>query len=320
MMQRRRLVLLASAAAAFSPLPAWSDTWPGKPIRMIVPFAPGGATDVVARLVSERLSVALGQPVVLDNRAGANGIIGTDAVAKAAPDGYTLLMTTGGAQTVSPSLYPMPYDSIRDLTPISMVATLGTMIVVHPSVPAKTLQEFIALAKAQPGKLNYAAGSSLLHLVSETFKLATGTDIVAIPYKGTGPQLAAVLAGETSMTIDPFTAVQHVKSGRLRALAVLSRKRSSLLPDVPTLQEAGVSGVDLDAWAGMLAPAGTPAPVVNRLHAEIAKIVALPDFRERLATLNYEPAGTTPEQFAQLIATDTAKWAKAVKATNFKVQ
>src|SRR5690606_347179 len=138
---------------------------------------------------------------------------------------------------------------------------------------------------------------SLLHLVSETFKLATGTDIVAIPYKGTGPQLAAVLAGETSMTIDPFTAVQHVKSGRLRALAVLSRKRSSLLPDVPTLQEAGVSGVDLDAWAGMLAPAGTPAPVVNRLHAEIAKIVALPDFRERLATLNYEPAGTTPEQF-----------------------
>ena len=150
MMQRRRLVLLAgaSAAAALSPLPAWSDTWPSKPIRMIVPFAPGGATDVVARLVSERLSVALGQPVVLDNRAGANGIIGTDAMAKAAPDGYTLLMTTSGAQTVSPSLYPLPYDSIKDLAPISMVATLGTMIVVHPSVPAKTLQEFIALAKA----------------------------------------------------------------------------------------------------------------------------------------------------------------------------
>ncbi|WP_238530122.1 tripartite tricarboxylate transporter substrate binding protein [Alicycliphilus denitrificans] len=270
--------------------------------------------------MSERLTVALAQPVVLDNRAGANGIIGTDAVAKAAPDGYTLLMTTGGAQTVSPSLYALPYDSIRDLAPISMVATLGTMLVVHPSVPARTLQEFVALAKAQPGKLNYAAGSSLLHLVGETFKLATGTDIVAIPYKGTGPQLSAVLAGEAAMTIDPFTAVQHVKSGRLRALAVLSRKRSSLLPDVPTLQEAGVSGVELDAWAGMLAPAGTPAPVLKRLHDEVAKIVALPEFRDRLAALNYEPAGSTPEQFSQLIATDTAKWAKAVKATNFKVQ
>lgn len=322
MMQRRRLVLLAgaTAAAALSPLPAWSDTWPAKPIRMIVPFAPGGATDVVARLVSERLAAALGQPVVIDNRAGANGIIGTDAVAKATPDGYTLLMTTGGAQTVSPSLYPLPYDSIKDLAPISMVATLGTMIVVHPSVPAKTLQEFIALAKANPGKYNYATGSSLINLVGETFKLVTGTDIVAIPYKGTGPQLSAVLAGEASMTIDPFTAVQHVKSGKLRALAVLSPKRSALLPDVPTLQEAGVSGVELDAWAGMLAPAGTPAPVIKRLHAEITKIVALPDFRERLAALNYEPAGTTPEQFAQLIVADTAKWAKAVKATNFKVQ
>lgn len=187
-------------------------------------------------------------------------------------------------------------------------------------MPAKTLQEFIALAKAQPGKVNYVTGSSLLHLVSETFKLATGTDIVAIPYRGTGPQLAAVLAGEAAMTIDPFTAVQHVKSVRLRALAVVSRKRSSLLPDVPTLQEAGVSGVELDAWAGMLAPAGTPAAVLKRLHTEIAKIVALPEFRKRLAALNHEPAGTTPEQFAQLIATDTAKWAKAVKATNFKVQ
>ncbi|UUX97350.1 tripartite tricarboxylate transporter substrate binding protein [Aquabacterium sp. J223] len=287
---------------------------------MIVPFAPGGATDVVARLVAERLSVALGQPVALDNRAGANGIIGTDAVAKSAPDGYTLLMTTGGAQTVSPSLYPLPYDSIKDLAPISMVATLGTMIVVHPSVPAKTLQEFIALAKANPGKYNYATGSSLINLVGETFKLATGTDIVAIPYKGTAPQLSAVLAGEAAMTIDPFTAVQHVKSGKLRALAVLSPKRSSLLPEVPTLQEAGVSGVELDAWAGMLAPAGTPAPVIRRLHAEITKIVATPDFRERLAALNYEPAGTTPEQFMQLIVADTAKWAKAVKATNFKVQ
>ncbi|WP_409450619.1 tripartite tricarboxylate transporter substrate binding protein [Aquabacterium sp. J223] len=321
-MHRRRLVLLAgaNAAAALSPLPAWSDTWPSKPIRMIVPFAPGGATDVVARLVAERLSVALGQPVALDNRAGANGIIGTDAVAKSAPDGYTLLMTTGGAQTVSPSLYPLPYDSIKDLAPISMVATLGTMIVVHPSVPAKTLQEFIALAKANPGKYNYATGSSLINLVGETFKLATGTDIVAIPYKGTAPQLSAVLAGEAAMTIDPFTAVQHVKSGKLRALAVLSPKRSSLLPEVPTLQEAGVSGVELDAWAGMLAPAGTPAPVIRRLHAEITKIVATPDFRERLAALNYEPAGTTPEQFMQLIVADTAKWAKAVKATNFKVQ
>jgi tripartite-type tricarboxylate transporter receptor subunit TctC len=307
-------------AGALAPLPALADTWPSKPIRLVVPFPPGGATDVVARLFSERLATALGQPVVLDNRAGANGMIGTDAVAKAAPDGYTLLMTTGGAQTVSPSLYKMPYDSIKDLAAISQVATLDAMLVVHPSVPAKNVQELIALAKAQPGKLNYAAGSALIHLIGEIFKLTTGTDIMMIPYKGTGPQLSAVLAGETTMTVDPFTAVQHVKTGKLRALAVLSRKRSSLLPDVPTMQEAGVSGVELDAWAGLMAPTGTPAAIIKRLHAEVTKIVAMPDVRERLATLNYEPVGSTPEQFSRLIAADTAKWAKAVKATNFKVE
>ncbi|HEV7913851.1 MAG TPA: tripartite tricarboxylate transporter substrate binding protein [Albitalea sp.] len=317
MIQRRHVLMLAGALA---PLPALADTWPSKPIRLVVPFPPGGATDVVARLFSERLATALGQPVVLDNRAGANGMIGTDAVAKAAPDGYTLLMTTGGAQTVSPSLYKMPYDSIKDLAAISQVATLDAMLVVHPSVPAKNVQELIALAKAQPGKLNYAAGSALIHLIGEIFKLTTGTDIMMIPYKGTGPQLSAVLAGETTMTVDPFTAVQHVKTGKLRALAVLSRKRSSLLPDVPTMQEAGVSGVELDAWAGLMAPTGTPAAIIKRLHAEVTKIVAMPDVRERLATLNYEPVGSTPEQFSRLIAADTAKWAKAVKATNFKVE
>lgn len=316
-MLKRRAALLAGASL-LGGAPAWADTWPSKPIRLVIPFAPAGPADVLARVVAQKLGPSLGQTVLPDNRAGANGIVSTDVVAKAAPDGYTLLMTVGSAQTRAPNLYKLPYDAQKDLVAISNFATLKTMIVVHPSVPAKTLQEFIALAKANPGKYDYAAGTSLVQLVGESFKRATGTHIVAIPYKGTGPQLAAVLAGEVAMTIDPFTAVQHVKAGRLRALAMLSDKRSPVLPEVPTLRESGVHGVELSSWIGLMAPAGTPRPIIDRLHAEMVKIVAMPDVKERLARLNYEPVGDTPEQFAAAIAAETARWAKIVKETGFK--
>lgn len=313
-----RRAALRAGASLLGVAPAWADTWPSKPIRLVIPFAPAGPADVLARVVAQKLGPSLGQVVLPDNRAGANGIVGTDVVAKAAPDGYTLLMTVGSAQTLGPNLYRLPYDAQKDLVAISNFATLKTMIVVHPSVPAKTLQEFIALAKANPGKYHYAAGTSLVQLVGESFKRATGTHIVAIPYKGTGPQLAAVLAGEVAMTIDPFTAVQHVKAGRLRALAMLSDKRSPVLPEVPTLLESGVHGVELSSWIGLMAPAGTPRPIIDRLHAEMVKIVAMPDVKERLAGLNYEPVGDTPEQFAAAIAAETARWAKIVKETGFK--
>lgn len=318
-MQRRPLILSALAGAVTA-LPVLADTWPSKPIRLVVPFAPGGATDVVARIISQKLADGLGQPVVIDNKAGANGIVGTDVVAKAAPDGYTLLLTVASAQTLTPALYKLPFDPLKDLAPISIVANLGGVMVVHPSVPAKTMQEFIALVRSRPGKYDFAAGTSLIQLIGENFKKATGAYIVPIPYKGTGPQLAAVLAGEVAMTIDPFTAVSHIKAGRLRALAVLLPKRSPLLPDVPTMIEVGVQGVELNSWAGLLAPTGTPKPVIARLHEEIRKIVAMPDVKERLASLNYEPVGNTPEQFAALMVTETAQWAKVVKETNFKIE
>jgi tripartite-type tricarboxylate transporter receptor subunit TctC len=318
-MQRRPLILSALAGAVTA-LPVLADTWPSKPIRLVVPFAPGGATDVVARIISQKLADGLGQPVVIDNKAGANGIVGTDVVAKAAPDGYTLLLTVASAQTLTPALYKLPFDPLKDLAPISIVANLGGVMVVHPSVPAKTMQEFIALVRSKPGKYDFAAGTSLIQLIGENFKKATGAYIVPIPYKGTGPQLAAVLAGEVAMTIDPFTAVSHIKAGRLRALAVLLPKRSPLLPDVPTMIEVGVQGVELNSWAGLLTPTGTPKPVIARLHEEIRKIVAMPDVKERLASLNYEPVGNTPEQFAALMVTETAQWAKVVKETNFKIE
>jgi tripartite-type tricarboxylate transporter receptor subunit TctC len=316
-MLKRREALLAGACM-LAAAPAAADTWPSKPIRLVIPFAPAGPSDVLARIVAQKLGPSLGQGVVPDNRPGANGILGTDVVAKSAPDGYTLLMTVGSAQTLAPNLYKLPYDAQKDLVAISNFATLKTMIVVHPSVPAKTLQEFIALAKANPGKYDFSAGTSLIQLVGESFKRATGTHIVAIPYKGTGPQLAAVLAGEVAMTIDPFTAVQHVKTGKLRALAVLSDKRSPVLPEVPTLLESGVRGVELSSWIGLMAPAGTPRPIIDRLHAEMVKIVATPDVKERLAGMNYEPVGDTPEQFAAAIAAETTRWAKIVKETGFK--
>jgi len=316
---RRCLVLLAYVCC-LTPLAAWGDAYPSKPIRLVIPFSSGGATDVVARIVAQKLTEVLKQSVVVDSRPGANGIIGTDIVAKAAPDGYTLLASVASAHTLNPSIYKLPYDPLKDFAAVSLVANLPIMVVAHPSLPAKTIQEFIALAKSKPGQINFSSGTSLIQLTGELFKSATGTNIVAIPYKGTGPQLTALLAGEVSLTFDPFTALSQVKAGKLRALAILAPKRSALLPDVPTLDDVGVRGVDVASWVGILAPAGTPNEIVNRLQGEIAKIVAMPDVKERFASISYEPVGSTPEQFANLIRVEVAKWAKVVKETNFKVE
>ena len=302
------------------PVSAWGDTYPSKPVRIVVPQPSGGPSDGRARLVTLKLAEALKQPVVVDNRPGANGIIGTDVVAKAVPNGYTLLMTPASSLTLVPHLYKLPYDSIKDLVPVSLVSNTGTLFMfVNSSVPAKTIQEFIALAKSKPGQINFGAGTSATHLAGEMFRLATGTDITAIPYKGTGPQLTALLAGEVSMAVDGFPALPNVKSGKLRALAALSPKRSPVLPDVPTMRESGVLGVEIGSWTGLLAPAGTPKEIINQLQVEIAKIVALPDVKERFANAGAESVGNTPEQFAAIIDAENATWAKVVKATNFKI-
>ncbi|WP_420995313.1 Bug family tripartite tricarboxylate transporter substrate binding protein [Cupriavidus sp. 30B13] len=315
----RRRWLLCAALSACLPATAWSDAYPSKPIRMVVPYAPGGATDVVARLVSQKLAQALKQPVVVENRPGANGIIGTDAVARAAPDGYTILLNTAGAQTLSPVLYKAGYEPLKSFAPISLISSIGFVMVVHPSVPARTVQEFVALARGKSRPLSLSAGSSMIELIGETFKATAGTlDVVSVSYRGTGPQLQAVVAGEVDMTIDPFNGMAMIRAGKLRPLAVLSSRRSPALPEVPTMQEAGIQGLNFNSWAGLLAPAGTPKEIVARLNQEVVRIVAEPDIKARLAAIDYEAVGSTPEQFAAVIADDAARWARLVRDTNYK--
>lgn len=316
--------LLAMAAAAWlgaASLPASAQApYPSRPVRVIVPISAGSGTDVVARLVSERLTKALGQPFLVENKTGADGAIGADFVAKAAPDGYVLGAIAASPIVMNPAIYKLPFDPVKDLAPITNMAALGLVLGIQPNIPAKNVAELVAYAKANPGKLNYAAGSTFFHLAGELFKTATDTNIVAIPYNGTAPQVTAMLSNDVHVIFDPFVGLQHFRSGRFRALAVTSASRSSLMPDLPTLQEAGLTGVVVDTWIGMFAPAGTPKPIINLLNAEVAKIIAMPEVRARLAALSYEPVQTTPEQFAAQIQADTARWAKTVKDSNFTVK
>jgi tripartite-type tricarboxylate transporter receptor subunit TctC len=312
-----RFIALSSALVV-APWASAAEPYPTKPLRIVVPFGPGGTTDVVARLVAAKLAESVKQTVNVDPRPGANGIIGTDTVAKAAPDGYTLLMTVASAQTLTTVLYKAPFDPVRDFTPISLVANPGGVFVVNAALPVRTMQEFAAEARSRPGRFSYGAGTSLLRLIGEQLKLELKADITMVPYKGTGPQLAAVVSGEVDAVVDPFVGMGHIKSGRIRPLAVLMPKRSPLLPDVPTLEETGIKGITLDSWVALLAPAGTPPEIVSLLSAEVARIVALPDVRERLAALNYEPIGSTPVQLAGTIEADIAKWRRIVRETNYK--
>jgi tripartite-type tricarboxylate transporter receptor subunit TctC len=310
--------LLSLAAAAAS-----AEAYPTKLIRMIVPFPAGGTTDILARSVGQKLSEALGQQVIIDNRPGAGGNIGSDMVAKAAPDGYTLLMGTVGTHAINSSLYAkMPFDHIKDFAPITLVAAVPNVLVVNPAVEAKSVQELIALAKAKPGQLSFASSGNgtSIHLSGELFKTMAGVDMLHVPYKGSAPALTDLIGGQVNLMFDNLpSSLAHIKAGKLRALAVTSSKRSAALPDVPTIAEAGLPGFEASSWFGVFAPAGTAKEIVTRLNMEIVKALNSPELKERLAAQGAEAVGNSPEQFAAHIKSETAKWAKVVKASGATV-
>ncbi len=317
-----RWIFIAAFGWSGAPAVQAAESYPIKPIRMVVPYPPGGNTDVFARLIAQRLTQSWGQQVVVDNRAGGNTLIGTEMVARAIPDGYTIMVTTL-TFTVSPSLYKkLPYDTIKDFTPITLAVSLPNVLVVNPSVPAKTLKELIQYAKANPGKLNYAstgAGTSP-HLSMELLKTMAGIDLVNIPYKGGAPAMADLIGGQISAQfIGLSVALTHIKSGKLRALGVTSAKRASVAPDIPTVAET-VPGYELDTWFGVFGPGGMPAALAQRLQKEIAKILHSPDLKEHLANLGAEPVGNTPEQFAAHVKSEVNKYARIVKTANIRVE
>ena len=291
--------------------------YPNKPIRLIVGYAPGGANDILARLVGQKMAEAFGQQVIVENRPSAGAIIGTDAVAKAAPDGYTLTMGASGPIVFNPSLYAkLPYDAVRDLAPVSMVGTFPLILVVQASGPIRSVKELAAYSKANPLKSNYSASAASFRLATELLKQKAGISAEHIPYKGSAPAVQAVAAGEVLMTlVDSGPAAGAIKGGLLRGLAVTSAKRMPLLPDIPTMAEQGVD-LQVTLWSGLLAPAGTPPAIIQKLQAEVARIVKLPDVRERMLQLGIEPEGSTPEEFARVIATEIPLWLGVAKANN----
>jgi tripartite-type tricarboxylate transporter receptor subunit TctC len=300
---------------------AWPQAFPGKAIRWVVPFPPGGGADVTARTIAQKVSSNIGQPVIVDNRAGAGGNIGTEVVARAAPDGYTLLQTTNG-HAIQPNLRKLSWDPVRDFTPITLVSTYPLVIAVNPAVPASSLRELVAYAKANPGKLSFGSSGTggPLHLGAEIFKKAAGVDILHIPYKGNAPMTLAVVSGEVSMVFDSMTGpLPQIRAGKLRALGITGSRRVAVLPDVPTASESGVPVV-YEAWNGMLAPGGTPREIVARLREEIAKAVAAPEVRDRLSGLGYEPVTNTPEQFAALIAADLERFGRIIRETGVRAE
>ena len=303
--------LLACAAAWAQPA---ADAYPSKPIRLILPF-PGGGTDIIGRILSERMGADLGQPVVLENRGGAGGV-GAEAAARSAPDGYTIVLVAPSL-AISPSLYKkLNYDPVKDLTPIGLVATVPNVLVTHPAVPAQTLAEFIALAKAKPGAMNFGSGGSGTsnHLAGERFNIQAGVKLVNVPYKGVNLAMNDLIAGQVQLVVIGISAAApQIKAGRLRALAVVAPRRSPALPDVPTVGEAGLPNFEVTTWYGLLAPAGTPRPIVSRLNASLARAMHAADLRERLAAIATEPVTSTPEEFGELIKREMAKWGQVVR-------
>lgn len=319
----RRSVAVLGCAALLAAAPAWAqpNAYPAKPIKVIVPFPPGGTTDTMIRIVAPRLSQALGQPIVIENKGGAAATLGADFVAKSKPDGYTLLIGTPH-HTIAQSVMKLPYQFGKDFTPITMLAMVPNVVVVNAAVPAKSIQELVALTKAHPDKYNYAsAGSgSAHHLIGEMFKLESGADLMHIPYQGSGPAVAALLGGQVSVMFDTVTsALPHIKAGKTRALATTTAKRSSALPDVPTLAEAGVPNIDVGTWYGLMAPANTPAPIIAKLGAEVATVLNDPAVRKQLLASGIEPMTSTPAEMQARIdkeLTDFSALAKRAKLSN----
>ncbi len=294
--------------------------WPSKPVRLICVFPPGGANDIVSRLIAQKLGGPLGQQVYVENRAGASGAVGAEAAARSAPDGYTLVIGTSGTHGINASLYDkLPYDPLKDFVAVSRVAVVPNFILVNPGLPAKTVRELIALARAQPGKIAYSSSGSLLYLSGAMFASAAGIELLHVPFKAAGQQIGAVLNNDVQMTVTPlFGAASAISSGKLRALAVTSAARTAVAPEIPTVAESGLPGYEAVSWYGVFAPAGTPRDIVARLSTEIRRATASEDMKKSLVNQGAEPAGDTPEEFAALVRTDLAKWAKAVKDTGAK--
>jgi len=326
-----RTALLAFGLAALAPFAALAQpvgAWPTKPVRIVVPFAPGGTTDILARALAPELGKAFGQSFIVENKPGAGGNTGADLVAKSPPDGYTLLMGTVGTQAINPALYPkMPYDAVKDFAPITLFAGVPNVLVINPAKAAAykitDVKSLIAYAKANPGKLNMASSGNgtSIHLSGELFKAMTGTYMLHFPYRGSGPALLDLIGGTMDVMFDNLpSALPQIKAGKLTALAVTSGARSAALPDVPTIAEAGpVKGFEASSWFGLLAPAGTPTDIVNRLQQETAKALATPALKERLLAQGAIPGGDTPAQFTQFIAAESKKWAQVVKTSGAKV-
>jgi tripartite-type tricarboxylate transporter receptor subunit TctC len=325
-MQRRSAFTLLSAALASALLigtaPCWAQAFPSKQIRMVVGFPPGGTTDVIGRLVASRLSERLGQPVVVDNRPGASGLIGADAVAKAQPDGYTLLMSSSTHATYTSLYTKVPFDPVRDFEPVAFIGTTPYVMVVHPSLPVKSVGELIQYAKAQPGKLAYAGSTpgTAQHLGWELFKRSTGADMVYVPYKGTGALMPDLLSGRLQAAIDNVAVMtQHIKSGALRGIAVTSSRRSPVLPDLPTIAEEGVPGFQAIGWFGVFAPAQTPPQIVQRLNAEITALMKQPELVQRMLELGAEPASGSQDELRKLLASEMALWTRVIRDAGVKI-
>ena len=318
---RRMIVAAVLALGVCSPAYAQAQTYPSRPIRVVVPFAPGGAVDIVARMVSLRLGEALHQTVVVDNRAGAGGTLGTDIVAKAPPDGYTLLIGSMGV-AVNAVLYPkLPYDTLTDLAPITMLAEQPNIVVVHPSVPAKSVRDLITLAKAKPGQIAYGSGGvgSNSHFATVLFLMMADSEMLHVPYKGLGPAITELVGGQVQMAMSNVsTALPHVKSGKLRLLAVTTKKRFPLFPELPTVSESGVPGYESSGWYALWAPAGTPRDIVAKLNSEVTRILTSATMKEQLGAQGLEAIPTSPDAFAKQLRVEMAKWAKVVNATGAK--
>jgi len=326
-MQIARRTLIAASLSALAlgaiVLPAQAqDKWPSKPITYVVPFPAGGTTDILARLIGQKLGPALGTTVIIDNRPGAGGNIGSELVARAAPDGYTIMGGTISSHSINASLYKLSYDPLKSFAPITLIGTNANVLVVNPASPFKSVKELIAAAKAKPDSLSFASAGNgtSQHLSAELFKTMAGINMVHIPYKGSAPAIQDVIGGQVPLMFDTtVVAGPFIQSGKVRALAVTSAKRVATLPDVPTMAEAGVPGYEVVSWQAMFAPAGTPPAIVQRLQTEVAAILKQPDVQERLAKLGVDPSGMAPQQLAEFQAAEIAKWAKVVKAANVKV-